>query len=469
MGTEILKLYYLGQPFVMAIALAVGVAAIGGAVISRPWVPLALYLSVYFVFAQSNYGSLDVFHANPIYARGSGRLFYPALCWALLVMVFWAWLGRRFARDSPLPVTPVQRVLWAWVLLLALHLVAGWLLDVDAAQVLDSHGFAQVAWMLPLVHLLQASGRDERTLDTLGRLLVLAALAKAVFGLGRRALFGGDPANVYQNYGQVDVRLTFFDLSDSLVCLLGASVAAAMLFVAPSPRHGAAWRLLCGITIALAVVCIVLSYRRTAWGGLVLAMIGLLWQLDRRRRWPVLLLAVPLATALVVTVAMQRLGAQAGGGGLAAFFFDLWGNRFGPESTRLLELRLAWQSFTDSPVVGIGAWGRYAKSHLVPWQVMAGGSFVHSGVLHLAMKAGLIGLILLAALGWAFRVERRRAAAAAGPEGRVLLVAAVCGLAFMLPDFLFGTPIPQLRTMQLMALCLGLPGLVAAATRSTSR
>jgi O-antigen ligase len=468
-GAEILKLYYLGQPFVMAIALAVGVTAIGGAVISRPWVPLALYLSVFFAFAQSNYGSLDVYHANPIYARGSGQLFYPALCWALLVMVFWAWLGRRFASESPLPVLPVQRVLWTWVLLLALHLAAGLALGVDAAQVLDSHGFAQLAWMLPLVHLLQASGRDERTLDTIGRLLVLAALAKALFGLGRWAFFGGDPANVYQNYGQVDVRLTYFDLSDSLVCLLGASVAAAMLLVAPSPRQGLAWRLLCGTTIALAVLCIVLSYRRTAWGGLVLALGWLLWQLDRRRRWPVLLVVLPLATALVVTVAMQRLEVQGRGGGLTAFFFDLLGNRFGPESTRLLELRLAWQAFTDSPIVGIGAWGRYANSHLVPWQVMTGGSFVHSGVLHLAMKAGLVGLILLAALAWAFQTELRRAAAAAGPEGRVLLVAAVCGLFFMLPDFLFGTPIPQLRTMQLTAFCLGLPGLVAAASRSTRR
>lgn len=469
MGTEILKLYYLGQPFVMAIALAVGVAAVGGAVISRPWVPLALYLSVYFVFAQSNYGSLEVFHANPIYARGSGRLFYPALCWALLVMVFWAWLGRRFAREAPLPVMPVQRVLWAWVLLLALHLAVGLALDVDAAQVLDSQGFAQLVWMLPLVHLLQASGRDKRTLDTVGRLLVLAALAKALFGLGRWAFFGGDPANVYQNYGQVDVRLTYFDLSDSLVCLLGACVAAAMLFVARPPRQGLPWRLLCGMTIALSVLCIVLSYRRTAWGGLVLALCWLLWQLDRRRRWPVLLAALPLATALLVTVAMQRLDVQGRGGGLTAFFFDLMGNRFGPESTRLLELRLAWQAFSESPIVGIGAWGRYANSHLVPWQVMAGGSFVHSGVLHLAMKAGLVGLILLAALVWAFQVELRRAAAATGPEGRVLLVAAVGGLVFLLPDFLFGTPVPQLRTMQLTALCLGLPGLVAAASRSNRR
>jgi hypothetical protein len=35
----------------------------------------------------------------------------------------------------------------------------------------------------------------------------------------------------------------------------------------------------------------------------------------------------------------------------------------------------------------------------------------------------------------------------------------------MLPDLLFGTPVPQLRTTQLLAFCLGLPGLVLAAQR----
>ena len=114
MTVELLTLFYLGQPFAIAIGLAVAVAAFGGAVLSRPVVPLVLYVSVYFVFAQSNYGSMDVFAANPIYARGTGQLFFPALCWTLLVMVAWAALGRAFNPPplSPLsPVSPLRRVL----------------------------------------------------------------------------------------------------------------------------------------------------------------------------------------------------------------------------------------------------------------------------------------------------------------------------------------------------------------------
>lgn len=464
MSVELLTLFYYGQPFAMAIGLAVAVAAFGGAVLSRPLVPLGLYVAVYFVFAQSNYGSMDVFVANPIYARGTGQLFFPALCWALLMMVAWTALGRAFVAQPPQPPSPLRRVLLAWLVLLLLHLVTGVALDVPVADVLSSNGFVQLVWMLPLVQLMHWSGGDDDTLDTLGRLLVVAALAKALYGLGRFAFFGGDPSNVYQNWGNLDVKLTYFDVCDSLVCLLGAAVAASSLFVAPSPRHGPLWRLLCGLTLLLAVACILLSYRRTAWGGLVLALAWLLWQLDRRKRWPLLMVALPLGVAVVGWVAAGRLSLQAGGsGGLSSFFFDLVGSRYGPESTRLLELQLAWKSFLDSPIVGLGAWGRYAGSQLIPWQRLAGGSFLHSGVLHLMMKAGLVGLLLLLALVWAYGRELRRAAARPGPAARALLVASACGLLFMLPDLLFGTPVQQLRTMQMLALCLGLPGLVAAA------
>lgn len=459
-----LGLYYLSQPFVLALLLALGIAAFGGAVLGRPVWPLVLYLAVFFVFAQSNYGSLDLYRANPVYARGSGQLYYPALCWALLVMLFWAWLGRRFAGAAALPAQPVQRALWAWVLLLLAHVAVAVLLGVPATEALDANGFAWMAWMLPLVLLLREAGRDPGAAVLLVRLLVLAALAKAGFGLVRWALLGGDPSNVYQNYGSINVKLTYFDFCDSLVCLLGAAAAFMQLREPAAPR---AWRALCALTVLLAVACVALSYRRTAWAGLALAVPWLLWQLPRRWRWPLLLTLLPLGAAALAAIASQRLSAQAATTTSAAgsFFFDLLGNRFGPESTRLLELRLAWQAYVESPVLGVGAWGRYAHSHLIPWQVGASaGGFLHSGVLHLAMKTGLVGLLLMAALLLAYVHECRQAWAAATAAGRTLLVSSVAGLLFMVPDMLLGTPIPQLRTMQLLGLCLGLPGLVAAAT-----
>jgi len=41
-------------------------------------------------------------------------------------------------------------------------------------------------------------------------------------------------------------------------------------------------------------------------------------------------------------------------------------------------------------------------------------------------------------------------------------VAGAAGLAFMIPDLLIGTPFPQVRTTQMLALCLALPYLALA-------
>lgn len=469
MAYELLVLAYQAMPFVLAVVLALTLAGVGGAVLDRPLVPLLAYLALYAVFAQSDYGSLDVFLSNPIYARGSGQLFYPALLWFLLVMMGWAWIGRRFSGGVAPPATAVQTALWGWVLLLLLHAAVALLVEVPLERALDSQGFAQMAWMLPLVVLLRWSGQRPEAAPWLLRGLVLAALGKAAFGLVRWAFFGGDPSNVYRNFDHIDVRLTYFDLCDSLVCLLGG-VAAVTQLTDPATRRATAWRLLCGLTLLLAVPCILLSYRRTAWGGLALAVAALAWLSGRRWRWPLLLGVLPALLLVLAWVGAQRIGAQTRLGGASAWLFDLMGSRFGAESARVLELQLAWASFTDSPWVGLGAWGRYAYSHLIPWQTsVTAGNFLHSGVLHLALKTGVVGLLLLLALALAFGRECRRALRLDVPARRAVALVALCGVLFLLPDLFIGTPVPQLRTMQFWALCLGLPGLATAATASAAR
>ena len=101
--------------------------------------------------------------------------------------------------------------------------------------------------------------------------------------------------------------------------------------------------------------------------------------------------------------------------------------------------------------------------------------FVHSGVLHIALKAGLPGLVLLGGLGWAcMRASRTalRQGAANAADGApanvavlALATAGVAGLAFMLPDILVGTPVPQVRTSQMLAICMACPYIALQAAR----
>ena len=466
-----LQVLFFSIPLLMALGAAVGIAAFGGAVIGRPIVPLLLYVSIFFVFAQSSYGSLDISRFNPVYSRGTGQVFFPLLYWGLLLILAWTWLGRAFSRERSPPMSSVLAWLLAWLGLLVAHVVVGALNGVEIADALGSYGFVGVVWMAPLVLLMVWAGASRKpvSLAMLARLLVLAALAKAAFGLVRWAFFGGDPANIYATAEKLNIRLTYFDIADSLVCVFGMAVALSLLLVKRSDKRSAPWDRIYAVTVVASLACIMLSYRRTAWGGVVLVMIYFFIRMQPRWRVPVLMVGVPAVLVGLGIVIGQRLNWRSGANPFDKFFFDLVSSGSGSQGTRVLELRLAWEAFTNSPIVGIGSWGKYASSNLIPWQAASAGSFLHSGVLHLTMKAGLVGLFLTGGLLWAFARQARSVAAASTAEGRALVIAGVAGLLFMTPDFLFGTPIGQIRTMQLLALCLGLPCLVAAVQWALAR
>jgi len=461
---EPLQILFFSVPFLIAVGTAIGIAAFGGAVIGRPIVPLLLYISIFFVFAQSSYGSLDTSRFNPVYSRGTGQVFFPLLYWGLLVILAWTWLGRAFSFEKSPPMPAVLGWLLAWLGLLVAHVVVGVLNGVEIADALGGYGFVNVVWMAPLVLLMVLAGASRKpvSLVMLARLLVLAALAKAAFGLGRWAFFGGDPANIYANAEKLNIRLTYFDIGDSLVCVLGMAVALSLLLVKRSEKRSAPWDWIYIVTVVASLACVMLSYRRTAWGGAVLVMIYFLIRMQPRWRLPVLMVGVPVVLAGLGVVMGQRLDWRDGANPLEKFFFDLVSSGSGAQGTRVLELRLAWEAFTNSPIVGVGSWGKYASSKLIPWQDALSGSFLHSGVLHLTMKAGLVGLFLTVGVLWAFARQARSLAASSTAEARALVMAGVAGLLFMVPDFLFGTPIGQVRTMQMFAICIGLPCMVAA-------
>jgi len=304
----------------------------------------------------------------------------------------------------------------------------------------------------------------------LGRFIMLAGLARALFGLGRWAAFGGDPNNVYANMNAIGIRLTFFDINDSLLCMMACAIAAVALF-GERQAPGRGWRILAWLTLAACTACIVLSYRRSAWIGFMFGCAVVLWRFAPRRRLQLALAALPLAGAALGYAAVRRLG-QAPGGGVRGLLYDLQSRRFGPESERVLELKLVLADILARPFTGIGAWGRYTGYQHISWQANPdGGLFLHSGVLHVVLKTGLPGLVLLAGTIWAFVLVARRALRIVPPELPPKLppellglgTAGAAALAFMVPDVLVGTPFPQVRTSQMLAIALALPYVALAA------
>jgi hypothetical protein len=459
--------FYYSLPWLVVALLCVLTVIGAGVGMVRPRYLAYGYMLVFFVMNSTSYGSLSAISSPGIYTRGSGMLFFPLLFWIMLA--FWC-CARVSASFQRYPAPPCKLRPWflAWFLLLACHVAVGLFSGVKLQDILAVSGFSNIIWMAPLVSLLLLSFRTREDVVDLSRFIMLAGLGRAMFGLVRWAALGGDPNNVYANMNAIKIKLTFFDINDSLLCTVAFAIAAVNLFQIVKTQRSTFWRLIEWATMGATAVCVVLSYRRTAWIGFVLAFLIIMMRFPLRRRIQLMVLGAPVLGAGLLYAAVKRLGQTKGAGqGLSSLIFDMQSHRFGAESERVMELKFALADFLSHPLTGIGTWGRYSGYQHIAWQANAdGGLFLHSGVLHIALKAGIPGLILLGGTIWAFCAFARHALRTASPEVLGVATAGAAGLAFMLPDLLVGTPFPQVRTTQMLAICLALPYVAMAVCRA---
>jgi hypothetical protein len=473
---DLLSWLYFSIPFVMVAAIALlSVVGVGIGLV-YPRMLAYIYLSIFFSFNSTSYGSLSMVATGGVYSRGSGMLLFALVLWFVLGSWCCARASAAFAGRSA-PECNLRPWFAGWLILLVLHVGAGLGSGVKVAAVLAPSGFSNIVWMAPAIFLLLSTFRTCEHATELMRFIMLAGLARALFGLVRWAALGGDPNNIYANRNAIPIKLTFFDINDSLLCCMALAIAALQLFrpgafASDAPRSRPAWLVLAWCTLVATGLCILLSYRRTAWIGAVLGSAVVAWRFPWRRRLQLLALGLP-PLGLGISVLLANRFAQSSEHGLSNLVYDMRSQRFGAESERVLELKFALGDFLAHPLSGIGAWGRYAGFEHISWQAnQDGGLFVHSGVLHIALKAGLPGLVLFAGLAWAF-IRASRSAMREAPADRgtgaaclALATAGVAGLAFMLPDILVGTPVPQVRTTQMLAICMALPYIALQVTRN---
>ena len=380
------------------------------------------------------------------------------------ISLFWGGMVKRAAHQTNLSMPA-----YALFTLFIGHLAIGLLLEQPLKEVLSGAGLINFIHLAIFIFVLTKLLQNADDLVWLTRLLLIVGGLRGIFGLTRWAAFGGDPANVYENVERLGVQLTFFDICDSMVAAVVLFYCMRMLTsvwnaLSPAQRMGLA------LLALLECAVILLSYRRTAWGGLLLVMIWLFICFPPRARavgW----LIFPALLLIVGSVAAARLTkVTAGRGVFESFFYDLIPKTaFGTESSRLLELKLALETFYDNPIFGVGAWGRFSGSHLIGWhRGEAAFSFVHSSIVHLMFKTGLVGVTLVVVtLGLFIRFLVRSRGMLAERE-RWLFDSCIAGLVFFIPDFLLGTPIPQFRTMMLYGLLIGLPYVIVGISSRVS-
>jgi hypothetical protein len=456
----LLPLIGIALPILVAVGAALVVVTIAVFAINRPWLLMLPFIAALFWLTDSRYGRIDEVGSS-LLGRGSGVLYFALFLWLMLLSLIWMHVGRLFRPTRQL-ATSVAVLPWfaAWGALLLGHVAAAVAADIPIRQALSPAGFSFIVWMGVLVAAMVSAVERPADAHRFAWFIVALGLGRAMFGLVRFVAYGGDPANAYANRHGLELKLTFFDINDSLVCALTIAIALVMIYRREPARPLSQWQLgFLWAAVLIPALCIVLSFRRTAWVGLTLALAFVAMQLPARPRVRLFMLAIPSTLLGIAYASYKRLSQVTGPS--EGFLYDLMPRSVGPDSMRLLELKLAFQTFVDQPVFGVGAWGGYKGWQAISWQHEwgegGGGTFLHSGLLHVALKTGLVGLCLLAGTAMAFYFTWRRLRRSLPNQAMPLAVAGVAGVLFMVPDMLIGTPVPQVRTMMMIALCISLP------------
>ena len=454
-------------PFLLAFGFALLVITLAVFASTRPMLVVYPILLTIFLVSDISYGKVDDVSVS-LLSRGAGVLVFPAFVWTLLLTFVWIKFAGAFASriDNARVLPPVLSLTpWfaAWALLLCGHLAVAVFTGVPFRDAVGAAGFSNLLWTWLMLATLMAAMRTGDDMKWLLRFLLVVGLGRAVFGLVRWAAFGGDPVNAYGNRHGLDLKLTFFDIYDSLVCMLTITVAAMKLFTG-TVRSSAMRTAFLWLAIVLPALCIVLSFRRTAQVGFLIAGIFVLTQLPKGVRWWLALGAIPAALIGGGYAVWKRLSQTRQAGGASDLFWDIMPKTIGPDSPRFIELKFAWESFLDHPIFGVGSWGNYEGWRLVSWQLDAGGggTYLHSGVLHLGLKSGLVGMVLLIGLVLTFVLHWRLVRGMLKGNARVLAVAGVAGCIFVIPDFVISTAFTKHRTVLFIGLCMSFPYVAAA-------
>jgi hypothetical protein len=440
--------------FLLALVI---IPIIVGVVLKAPKLMALGFLGVLFMFSDSTWGQMTV--ETSIYSRGTGMFFFSALNIILLIGGF-ALLCKKLAGPaSPRLAPPVSKYFLALLFLVFSHIVIGLMSGVDLKLILGYNGIINILNMLVFMYLIIVAFRNDR--DQIHLLYAIMALAgiRAIYGMIRYLFFGGDTANPYKNFEQIDVKIFFFDIGDNFVASLGA-FCAAWLLTAPELRLRGIKRLALFAFLVLEIAAVAFSFRRSSLIGLALMFALLIYRLPGRQRMIFILFAGGFLTAIATVFFRQRLqfaGDGAGAGGIiSSLIYDIAPSK-SLDDNRFYELYAAAKSIGSNWLIGLGTWGTFTGDDEILSYHFGRYDFVHSGFGHVILKTGVIGLVLfcglLAAYIWHHFKTRKYLA------GLSLLLsdAGFAGFLFWLPTLLIGTPIIEFRTMLLLGLTLAMP------------
>lgn len=469
---QVLVFGFISMPFVAAFMLAVGIFV---AVLVYPRALLVLLLAATVVFPSSPTDALGNAIGFNVYGKGGGYLFFSLyelslIFLALGTLLLAGWRSSSSARATGHIVAGANPYL-IWYMTFG-FLFAGYVAIWFAENielwplVFSRAGIMNVLFQGCLVMALVFHLRGARERHQLFVWVGFVAAAMMIWGLFRYVVLGGDPQGSYEEHGSTGLlRITYWDINYSII----AAMLVGWCIWTLSVRKGMQTPLVVGLIglLLISLADIALSARRTAQIGLLLGLVSAFLLLPKGRKQIVIALAL-VAAPLIAYKVNERIYDNRSvlqkilqGDERKQYLVD-------PRYERNYELRLAAEEVRRSPIFGVGPAGVFHPPSSVGLQYHKGNyGFIHSGLGHILFKTGIVGLALFGGILLTFLVALRQAWLVADDRDKALLMAAACGMACSLPNLMVGTPIIEIRSMAVMAVCLAIPAMVTPALKGS--
>jgi hypothetical protein len=398
-----------------------------------------------------------------VYTKGGGLLFFP-LFQLYLYGLFLATLFQNTLAGRDVMKGAGGRWTLAFAALFACQVAYGLATGVPLDLVMSTGGLINVLHMSMIAYVAVSALRDEYSLGLAVRTFLGIAVLRGCYGLARFLFAGGDPQNAYRDGS---LKLTFFDSSEGLIASLVVSYCAGQLIRSWSTLSAVRRAFFAG-AIGVELLVILLSYRRTSWYGFLLGAFYFVWLLPRNKRAiTAALVVLPMILAVISLNAARNPSPDRSDPSAVdriAPDVDAHSGITSP-SSRFYELYRAFQTVEQHPLLGVGAWGQFQVSaNDLQWH-QGNFGFVHSGLGHILLKSGLVGLVLFCGTlisAWRFAAQGR---AHVAERHLALFDSFMAGLVFMVPTLLFGGPIVDIRSMALLGVLLAVPVAIVRVAR----
>lgn len=413
-----------------------------------------IFMAILFLFPASTWGQLEI--ENTIYSRGTGLFYFSLLNWCLWISAVTLLAVHSHTSAPGKLKSPIEGFLYSYIFLMLAHITIGLMADQDIFYILGYNGFINVINMLIFGLIIISAISTQREQYRFLCMLLMLAVIRGIYGLVRYLWLEGDPSNPYRNFENLDIKIFYFDIADNFIAAFAAFCIAWLLWMSDH-KFSLTKKCLLYSLLLLEIAAVVLSFRRSSLLGMVLMFGILLWRLPWQRQVQLALAGTITLFIAGLTVMQQRLQfSSEQSNWLTSLFYDIGPNHT-TEVSRLYELEAAAHSLHGNWLFGLGSWGSFYGNEDILDYHFGQFDFVHSGLGHLLLKTGVIGLILFFALLCAFFWRYFKNRSNLSGMHALFADAGIAGLFFWLPTLCIGTPIIEFRTMLLMGFTLALP------------